>query len=161
MAEKPKTKKAAKPGGSKKTTKKTAAAGTQIGHNSRIDRQKAKEFFDKLDAKHRQKEEDNAGHMADIGALYEKAANALGLPQKIVKKVYKRHRAEMKAQAEYAELETEEKDQFDNLVLAHEFFKSSPLGRAAAERAELRDATGEEDDSALVPDDEEGEHAFN
>ena len=154
MAEKPKTKKAAKPA-VKKARKPTAAV---IGHNSRIDKKLAKEFFDKLDVKHRQKEEDNAGHMSDIGTLYEKAANALGLPEKILKRVYKQHRAELKAQAEYAELETDEKDQFDALKLAHEFFKSSPLGKAAAERAELREEVGE--DGGEAPADED-EPAFN
>ncbi len=149
MAEKPKTKKATKP----RTKKDKAVPG--IGHNYRVDRRVAKEFFDKLDKLHGQKDESNAGYMADINVQYEKASNALGIPEKLVKKVYKQHRIALRAQEEYAELEAEEKDMYDSLMLAHEFFKSSPLGKAAVERKERDDIAAEmtpDDDSASDDD---------
>jgi len=164
MATKPKSKKAAKaPAAKKATTSKTPKAdkssGPGIGHNYRVDRKIAQEHFAKLDRIFADKEESNAGYMADIGNAYEKAASALGIPEKIVKKVFKRHRAEMAAAADYANLETDEKDVFDSLMLAHEFFKNSPLGKAAVERKERQEAAED-----MVPDDEgpedgdDGEH---
>jgi len=150
MAEKPKTKKTAKP----RTKKEKATPG--IGHNYRVDRRVAKEFFDKLDKLHAQKAESNAGYMADINVQYEKASNALGIPEKLVKKVFKQHRAALSAQAEYAELESDERDQYDALMLAHEFFKSSPLGKAAIDRKERDGITAE-----MAPDDNsDGDDAF-
>lgn len=143
MAAKPKAKKettvkTAKPRAPKKGDDETSSAG--IGHNYRIDGKKAKTAFDRLDRLHKEKQEANAGYMADINTAYEQGATALGIPEKILKKEYRKHKMLMSLENDYANLEPDERDMIDSLDLALGQYKDTPLGRFAMEREELRAA---------------------
>lgn len=124
-----------------------------VGHNYRIDRKVVKKCFDELDKRHRDKDESNAGYMADINATYERFAKLLGIPERIVKLKYKEHKHRQQEQNAYANLEPDERDLADGLQLALAFFKGSPIGKDAAERQELEAATANDDGA---DDDEEG-----
>jgi len=115
-----------------------------IGHNYRVDKKKAKAHFDDLDRLHKEKAETNAGYMADINNVYEKAATALGIPEKIIKKEYKKHKALKAIENDRANLESDERDMLDSLDLALGSFKNTPLGRAAIEQQELAAAAGDD-----------------
>lgn len=126
----------------KKDDSETPPAKAVIGHNYRIDAKKAKASFDRLDRIHKEKAESNAGYMADINTAYEQGASALGIPEKILKKEYRKHKLLQSIQDDYANLEPDERDIMDGLDLALGSYKDTPLGRFAMEAAELRASMG-------------------
>jgi hypothetical protein len=140
----------------KKGNGDTPPANAVIGHNYRIDPKKAKASFDRLDRIHKEKAESNAGYMADINNAYEQGASTLGIPEKILKKEYRKHKLLQSIQDDYANLEPDEKDIMDGLDLALGSYKDTPLGRFAMETAELRAAVGNPAPS-LDKDESEGD----
>lgn len=110
-------------------------------HNAfKIDRKEAKDFFDRLDSRRNDFESQRGEYMADQKALYEDASEKLGIPRKIVRKVYGEHVRAMRDQAAEAEMEPSEKDAADKLRLALGQFKDMPLAIAAIEKAERAEA---------------------
>lgn len=140
---------AAKP--SAKGKKKAAAKkGSGIGDNSnlKVDRKALKGYIERLDNVHEEKRSTNAGFMSDIKELYQEAANALGVPRKLVRELYAEHEYERKKQEHDKEREAGESMQMDKLRLALGSYANSPLGKAAVERAERDDAEEEMDEHA-------------
>lgn len=126
----------------KLTGKELKDVGTAAkNHNAfKVDRKEAKAVFDRLDRLRSDFESARGEYMADCKSVYESGADTLGIPRKILRKVYGEHVYEQKKQAAEKDLEASEVDAADKLRLALGSYASSPLGKAAVEKAERAEA---------------------
>lgn len=108
----------------------------QMGHNV-LNSSAWRALVERLDAIHKSKETANGEYGSQIRDLYEESANSLGKNRKAIKMAYKAHRAAMKAEQAYAEMEASEQEDLDNLIASLTGYTDTPLGRAAIEAASL------------------------
>lgn len=95
------------------------------------DPEKLKSYVDRLDRLNDELEEQSGALRKDMKEVYEEAADQAGIPTKLLKLVYRQHRFELKRQKKIAELESDERQNLEQLEAALGSFKDTPLGEAA------------------------------
>ncbi len=137
----------AKAKGKGRKTKAANGAEPGIGHNFKVDRTGTRDAFKRVDALNDQIEDVKAKKAEKIGELngdkrqlIEDVCNDLGCSQKAFKEVYKEHRDEILRTRRLEAMDDTDRDQADKLRQALETYASTPLGKAAIDRAERADA---------------------
>ena len=114
-----------------------------VGHNFKVDRKLTKTAVDAISELFDKKDTANGAWMSKIKDAYEKFANDLGCDKSNLRELVAEHRREMKRQAKEREMEEWKRDELDKLKLALASYVSTPLGKAAVEKAERDEAASE------------------
>lgn len=108
-----------------------------IGHNLVEIRKKAEPALKAILKKFDDMESDMGSYRAEIKDLYEKHANALGCPRKILRFIVAQARYEARQEAIVEEMEKDERDELETLQAA---FAGTEFGKYFAERVEQKKA---------------------
>lgn len=120
-------------GGEPKSRKKQDGPG--IGHNLTEIKKKALPAMKEILKKFEDMESDMGSYRAEIKDLYEKHANALGAPRKLLRQLVAEVRAAQRQEAILAEMEADEREQLETLQAA---FEGTEFGKYFAEVAETK-----------------------
>lgn len=116
-------------GGESRKSKKGDGPG--LGHNLTEIKKKALPALKEILGKFDDMESDMGSYRAEIKDLYEKHANALGVPRKLVRMLVSEARAGIRTEAALAEMEADERDQLETLQAS---LGETPFGKYFAEK---------------------------
>lgn len=109
----------------------TTLAEEQAQSNKRVDGDKLKLFFQRLDNLHNDFESRAGEFKSDCKELYAEASEALGTSRKLFKHAYNTHRSQLKLQKKEAGFEESEQHDLDLIRSKLGDFASTELGQAA------------------------------
>lgn len=92
--------------------------GPGMGHNLTEIKKKALPAMKEILKKFEDMESDMGSYRSEIKDLYEKHANAIGVPRKLLRHLVAEVRAEQRKEAILAEMEKEEREQLETLQAA-------------------------------------------
>lgn len=116
--------------GADKSRKKQDGPG--LGHNITEIKKKSLPALEAILKKFEDMESDMGSYRAEIKDLYEKHANALGVPRKVLRHLVAEVRASQRAEAVLAEMETDEREQLETLEAS---LGDTPFGKYFGELA--------------------------
>ena len=118
-------------GAEKKPKTKKKPEGAELGHNLADIKKKALPALKEILGKFNDMESDMGSYRAEIKDLYEKNANVLGVPRKILRMLVAEIRAAQRTEVALKQMEQGEREQLETLQAA---LGDTPFGKYVGEK---------------------------